>query len=128
MSDLKKKLVSAVLKMDKVHVPELNVDVYLKRLNGNERDIFQAAQAKALLAEKTEGTAAFLPLFPLLLLLSLRDEDGEQIFSDIKEIKEMDGIIIDRLATKALDVNGFTQESRAEIEKKASATAGSTTT
>ena len=68
----------------------------------------------------TKGPTALLPLQRLLLSMSICDEQGEKIFADPQEVGEMDGVVLDRLAERAMRLNCFTRESAEAIEKKAS--------
>ena len=126
---LKSLLLSAKRKLEKVQVPELGMDVWLRRLNGNERDAYQEALFKADEESKSKGPAAMLPLQRLLLSMCVCDEQGEQAFSDPQEVGELDGVVIERLSLQAMRLNCFTRESAEAIEKKASpGTSGSGTT
>lgn len=129
MMSMKLAILSAKKKIESVEVPELGITVNLKRMSGTEREVFQTAQLKAQEQEKVTGSAVcLLPLQPLLLSLTLCDPIGNRIFDNPDEVKEIDGIVIDRLATRALEINGLTQESRLAIEKKALESIGSCST
>lgn len=128
MNELKKKLLTSKRHMEKVEVPDLGLSIYLRRMNGIERDEFMSAQAQAQKDEKDKGLAAFLALQPKIVALTACDEDGDLIFESPEEVRELDGLLIETLSRKALEVNGMTKESRDAIEKKVSPTTGSGST
>ena len=114
MGNLKLELLAAAKKIEAMIVPELDgLTVYLRRMTGAERDIYLEACAKA--AE----TKCYKGLRQLLLSLTLCDISGAKAFDDVKEIDQLDGLAIERLSDKAAELNGLTEKSRAEIEKKA---------
>ena len=120
MSELKHRLLSMSRKVEAVHPPGLETGIHLRRMSGHERDQYQEAMFAADKEQKEKGTAAaLLPLQPLLLSLCICDEHGNRVFEDPREVSEMDGMVLDFLAEKAMELNGFTKESREEIEKKA---------
>lgn len=118
MSDLKHIILSAKRRIEKIDVPELGMSIHLRRMNGHERDEYQAAMFAADRAQAEKGMASVLPLQPLLLSLCICDEDGKRVFDTPAEVQEMDGTVLDRLAIEAIRINGFSKEAREAIEKK----------
>ena len=53
-----------------------------------------------------------------MLSLTLCDADGKPIFDKAEELGEVDGIVLDRLAKKAAEVNCFTAEAKDAVQKK----------
>jgi hypothetical protein len=115
---LKEKIKTAQLKLEKVNVPEWDTDVYLSRMSGTERDIFDTEQLKAKAEEKTKGNIVFQTLQPLLLSICLCDASGKKLFDKPEEVQSLDSVVLDRLATLALKINALTQEAKVELEKK----------
>lgn len=115
---LKEQLRSAKQKIETIHVPDWGMDVYIRRMNGAERDVFQKAQLKADEDRKTVGDVAVLSLQPLLLSLTLCEVDGKRAFQTVEEVLELDGALIEVLAKKAADVNCLNDATREELEKK----------
>lgn len=116
--DLKEKL-TKFRRIQPVHVDELGCEVYVRRMTGTEANAYQTAQAKAQKDfEAGGGDAAFLPLFAVLLSLTVCDADGNLIFEKPEDANRMDVEIRDQLTTAAQHVNGMTFEAREEIKKK----------
>ena len=124
---LKQKILAATKTIQKISVPELGTEIFIRRMNGTELNAFETAQFKAKEEAKTKGDVAYLPLSAVVLSMTMCDEAGELLFKP-EEINTLDSVVIDRLATAALNLNGLTKESRAEIEKKVSDLIGSGTT
>ena len=120
MGSLKHQILGVKAKLEKVSEPDLGVDVFVKRMNGHERDQYLSAlYAASDEKERGKGSAAFVKLQSLLLQLTLCDADGKAIFEKPEELGEIDGIVLDRLAKKSSDVNCFTAEAKDAIAKKA---------
>lgn len=119
MDNLKHKLLAASRKIEAVNIPELGETIYLRRINGYERDIYQKAGFEANEKQKIEGISPLLILQPLLLSMAICDDKGEQIFENTDEVSRLDAVVLDRLGEKALALNGLTKESKEAIEKKA---------
>lgn len=117
MSDLKAKLLAAKLKCTAVKVPELDATVYIKRMSGVDRAIFSELSEKLDAEIKTAPWAA-LKLQPIILMLTLCDENGEKLFDNIDDIRALDNIVIDRLANMSADLSGLTKAAQEAIEKK----------
>ena len=85
------------------------VNVFLRRLTLGEAEIyFEAVQA--------DNKKTYF-LMRLLLSFCLCDENGTRLFSNADELKEIDSES-EKLILKAMDLNGFTDATRAAIEKK----------
>ena len=115
---LKTILLGAKRRTEKISAPELGADVYLRRLNGNERERYQAALFKADADSKTQGEVSLLPLQRLLLSMSLCDEQGELVFTEPADVGLLDGVALEHLAIEAMRLNCFTKESEDEAQKK----------
>lgn len=114
---LKEQLLAAKRKIETIHIPELGMDGFMRRMSGAERNVYHVAELKADKAKELEGLAVMLPLRPLLLSLTLCDADGKRIMTP-EEVLEMDSAVIEILADKALEINALTIAAREAIEKK----------
>jgi predicted aspartyl protease len=106
---LKEQILSAKRKIESVPENELGLTVFLRRMTGGERDIYIDAIEK--------GTVTGY----LILALTLCDENGARLFENPDELKALDHTVIDRLALKAMEINGFTRAAREAVEKKVAA-------
>lgn len=90
------------VKLEKVHVPEWNGDVYIKTLSGTERDTFEDAYSQ----EKMKN---FRSRF---LSLTLCDKDGGRLFGDneVDVVGKKSATVINRLFEKAWAFNAFRSE------------------
>lgn len=121
MSELKHQILAKKKHFEPVpasELPELGVDLWLRRMSGSEFDAYCCARLEAKVKAETEGDSAYLSLKYLLLSTVVCDKSGQRVFDKPDELKEMDQIVLDRLAMRAGDLNGLTQDSREAIEKK----------
>ena len=121
MSELKHQILARKKSLDKVsaaELPELGVDIYIRRMSGDEFDRYADAQRGCAKDAEIKGDAAYDRLSYLLLTLTACDENGKLIFEDPKEVASLDRIATERLALRASNFNGLTQAARDEIEKK----------
>ena len=124
INKLASKLLGISLKLEEFKIAEFDETVYIKRMNGHERQKY----VEAYLAIPKDGTDAnYVAIKPLLISLTICNKEGDLLFEDIEHINNLDSIVIDRLADKIMDVNGLTKASRADIEKKAADLIGSGT-
>lgn len=115
MSDMKHRLLARARRVEKVTIPELGADLYVRRMSGHERNLFQSSQ----LAVKKDDLVGLLPLQALLLSMTVCEEDGTLVFDSAEEVEKLDGLVLDALGAAAMALNGMTSESRDQIEKKA---------
>jgi hypothetical protein len=107
------------LKIEKVAVPEWGKDaeVYVRCLNGTERDKFESS-----LVEYRDGQA--IPKVdayrPRLCAMSICDENGKRLFSDaeISELGKKSGIALDRVATAASRISGLDEKAIKKAAEK----------
>lgn len=125
LSSVKTKLL-AYRRIECVPIEELDCDLYVRGMTGEESSRFESAQYRARAEAQTKGDTALLPLLPLLLSLTVCDVNGTLLFSTPEEANSFDERIKDRLLVKAQYINGMTFEAREEIKKK-SGTSGSGT-
>ena len=94
-------------RLEKLHVPEWNGDVFLRVITGTDRDRFEEAWSEQKLK-------AFRIRF---LLLTLCDEDGERLFKDedAEGLGKKSSVVINRLFDAAWKLNAFTQEAIDEM-------------
>ena len=83
--------------------------VYLRRLTLGEAEQYYAA----VQADKRQTYY----LMRLLLSFCLCEENGVHVFASPDELKDIDSES-EKLALKAMELNGFTEKTKAEIEKK----------
>jgi hypothetical protein len=89
------------------HVPEWSGDVYIKVIDGRQRERF----------ERIHGSPDRLDIRATLLCFALCDEKGIPIFQDqdIATINALPAPILLRLYDRALEVNRVTQEQVEEL-------------
>jgi hypothetical protein len=95
------------LKSEPVEVPEWGCQVYIKTMNGIERDKWEA------LAYSAPGTRKVIDEYwESLLLHTIVDENGERVFSDsdLGILRGKSSKVIGRLFDKAAKQNGIRKE------------------
>jgi len=96
-----------------VNVPEWGGDVYVYTMTGEERDSFEVSIVDG------KGKTTFLNIRAKLCARTIRDEEGNRIFTD-KEIDllgKKSGIALDRIFDVAKRLNGIGKEEIKELEK-----------
>jgi len=96
-----------------VEVPEWGGIVYLRTITGRERDEFESAALDASKRGDLRGLRAFL------LALCICNEDGERIFKDddAPKLAQKNAAVLDRLFTRAQELNALTERDINEIQK-----------
>lgn len=104
-------------RLEPFEVPEWNATVYLRNLNGHER------QRIFVKHKEIEGTARYYDVTALVVVLGLGDESGQRIFEDkdITTILNKDGAVLERVASAIQKHNGLHKEA-VDDEKKDSET------
>lgn len=121
MSELKHQILGRKKGLEHIpatELPELGVELWLKRMSGDEHDRYHTAQLEASRLAEEQGESAYHVLSYLLLSIVVCDKDGNRIFDNADEIKAMDAVVRERLCLRASDLNGLTQAARDAIEKK----------
>jgi len=98
-----------------VNVPEWGGDVYVYTMTGEERDSFEVSIVDG------KGKTTFLNIRAKLCARTIRDEEGNRIFTD-KEIDllgKKSGIALDRIFDVAKRLNGIGKEEIKELENLA---------
>ena len=108
-----------------VAVPEWGGDVLVGTLTGKQRDKFETEFASA-----SKGERGMDNIRAKLCALSLRDEDGNSIFTlkDVNELGTKSAAALDRVFTAALSLNGFTQSDVDELAGNSEETQGADST
>jgi hypothetical protein len=96
-----------------VDIPEWGGIVRVKALSGAERDAIEQKQFDQGRRSTRVTVAGFRAR---LVVFGVIDEEGNRIFneSDLPAINEMDGSVIDRIATAVSELSGYTP---AEVER-----------
>ena len=112
---LRETILAAGPKLEKVNVPEWGVDVWLKPLSGDERDLFNSLRK----SHEEKGTGIFKGVCAPLLILAIRDEKGEPVFKpdDAAALLAKDGAVLDRLSETLIKISGLTQEEKDAAKK-----------
>ncbi len=113
--DLKTRILTAKRALEKADIPEWDFPVYIRRMTLTERGVFADATKEARDSGKFDKMRETTPI---LLALTLCDENGDRIFKESSELKDLDSVIMDRIALQALKVNKLTKEEDADLEKK----------
>ncbi|MFE6846570.1 hypothetical protein [Streptomyces sp. NPDC057686] len=104
------------LEYEIVDVPEWGGSVRLKTLTGEERDEFEASQVT--INKKGKPEQNMVNVRARLVALVVVDDTGAPLFSryDIPDLGRKSSRALDRVFTKASEMNGFSEE---ELEKLA---------
>lgn len=108
----KQDLITARRRVERVHLPENEMDVCVRAMTGTEADTYQAALEKATAANSTVGLGL------LLVSLTLCDEAGKLLLVSPEEAGLIDAKAIARIIEVSLRLSGLTKEFREELEKK----------
>ena len=104
------------LKRDLVSVPEWGGHVYVRTMTGAERDDFETS----MLDRKGRSRAdAMKNIRSRLCVLCLVDDKGHQLFNrqDVERLSEKSASALDRVFTKAQQLNGLSGEDVEELAK-----------
>jgi hypothetical protein len=101
-------------------VPEWSGDVYLRILPGTEREELEAWIAQR---KQPDGEVDQRGLKARLLVKALADEHGQPLFTDedLPALEGKSGAVLDRLAAKAMVLNGLDKETQEALRKNLSA-------
>ena len=97
----------------KIDVPELGGEVYIRMLNGAERERMELDA----LADRDKNAPTQRAR---MVQATLCDEAGNLLFyeSDIKELNKLPWGVLKRISVEVEDFNGLTDEAREAAEKK----------
>jgi hypothetical protein len=99
---LKEQIFGTKLKIEKLHIKEWGFDIYIRRMNGHERDV-------VIKAETGYDRA--------LVAMTLCDEKGTRQFDTADELKDLDAGVIFKIAKASAKLNGLDKASQDEIAK-----------
>lgn len=101
------------LAIHKEHVPEWKLDVWIRIMGGKTRSRLVRRFTKARGQDQSDT------LYAQLLVNTLCDKAGKRIFdeSDIDELSEKSGVVLDRLFGLASDLNGLSEKSVEDAAK-----------
>jgi hypothetical protein len=106
-------------KIEKVAVPEWGEDaeVYVRCLNGTERDKFEAS---LVIYQNGQPIPKIDAYRPRLCALAICDENGNRLFSDaeISDLGKKSGIALDRVATAASRISGLDEKAIKKAAEK----------
>jgi hypothetical protein len=100
------------IKKELVKVPEWGGSVYLRCMDGLERDQFE----DFCVNKQGKGIAGVMVL---LLSMTLADENGQKLFSekDVELLNKKSGKVIMKLYIKAKSINALTNKDIADLAK-----------
>lgn len=100
-------------KVEKVHVPEWGLDVWVRELKTGERDRFEGEQISA------KGQAKYANFRSRFLVLVLCDESGQRAFTDdqVEQLAALPASGVDRVFDAACRVNRLTEKDVESLEK-----------
>lgn len=110
--DLKAKLLNAS-GVQSVPCPEIGETVFLRRMTHDERGTWYASIPEG----GTQTSADIMSNQRLLVALTLCDADGKRLFETADEIKGIDGVLIERLSSLAMDMNVLSRKAQENAEK-----------
>jgi len=96
----------------KLEVPEWGGEVYVRVMSGTERESFER--------EWTSTEEKLLPQYKVKLLRRcLCDDKGDALFSneDLTALGEKNALVLDRLFTECMKLNGFAKDAVEEAAK-----------
>ena len=99
------------LKTEVVHIPEWDTSVYIRALNGTERDQFEIDSLKR---KGKDIEANMENLRARLVSLTATDEKGERFFEDATKLGKKNAFALDRLFNVARKLSGI---GNAEVEE-----------
>lgn len=101
-----------------IHIPEWDADVFVRRISGMERDELEVEALDKRTMEPSVNTMIGYRAKCAAVFLS--DESGNRLFSepdDWKELRDMDGSAINRIAIEGRKFNGMTVKAIEDLEK-----------
>lgn len=104
------------LPTEKVHIPEWNLDVWVRSMTGLERDLYEAD----LLEDKDKSIKEKLRnMRAKLAVLCTVDENGERVFdeSDVEELGKKSAKALDRIFNAIQILNALGDEAIEDIAK-----------
>jgi hypothetical protein len=106
MSDLRNRLLEKAIYLNKteVYVDEWDETVYIQELSAKQLSDFTKSTYKE--SENGELEADPMSAMVNILYASLVDEDGNRLFNK-GELKQINGVVLLRLGSKALDLSGL---------------------
>ena len=102
------------IKVEKVHVPEWGGDVYIKGMNGMERDAFEASVVQM----RGKGTNVDMSnIRAKLAAQTICDENGERLFTDadIKALGKKSASALQRVFEVAQKLSGIGDDAIQEL-------------
>lgn len=120
MGDLRNSIRSRIasasdIKSETIIVPEWdNVEIVIKGMTGKQRaELMQKA------VDTKTGKVSFNSIYNDACISCCYTTEGEQIFEkgDLSMLEEKSASVIERIAAKALEVSGLTDESEKNLEK-----------
>lgn len=116
------------LKQETVSMPEWGGEVIVRELTSSEADVFEVSMRAAPAANGSGNLIDDNKRFELfrakIIVLSVIDEDGNRVFTDddVKTLGEMPRSVLDRVASVALRLSGYSEET---LKKNSSPATGS---
>lgn len=107
-------LAAARFKVEKIHVPEWGMDVWVRELKASERDKFEGEQAI------NRGTPKLYANFRArFLVLTICDESGARAFADnqVESIGSLPAAGVDRVFDAAAKLNRIGPKDIEDLEK-----------
>jgi hypothetical protein len=115
--DLRAAILAAGRKPEKFTCEDLGLEVWLRRLTGEEAEEYFAA---------ADGKATTTQLMRIMASFCLCEENGSRIFARPDDLKGVAYPALECIALEAMRLNGFTAAAAEEVKKKAAATSGTT--
>lgn len=105
------------IKVELVPVPEWGGDVYVKGLNGTERDKFEASTVTVTRGGRQKQNLENLRARLIVLTVIDPDDNGLPLFTeaDVAKLGKKSAVALDRVFTVARKVSGLNQEDIEEL-------------
>lgn len=110
-------LSNKTLRRQTVSVPEWGGEVIVRELMANEGDIYEAAFLH--MRDNNNGKEKLDGMRAKIVAMACINEDGSQMFTeaDVAELGKLSRVALDRVATAASRLSGYTKDSEDEIKK-----------
>ena len=98
------------VELERVDIPEGSGYMYVKTMRAKDRDAWEAGRVDK------KGNWQHRRFRASLVMICACNSNGEQVFTDINKLDEMNAKAVDRLFTAAKKLNGIGEDELEELE------------